>query len=174
MLPVTAVCEVDRAAPGGGKSTVRSVPSSSLSSPCGTQCLPFRLPGVCSNQSLPVFSAADFSAPLPPAFFASIGFSLKLHSRNQNSHFYPLQTSLLHKLEKYQMNWARYFFSSQRSSCLAPLLRAQFDSMTLQAADNDRSKILGARLRASVMRVFQMWYIVVLFYFSLRIKVITA
>lgn len=41
---------------------------------------------------------------------ASIGFSLKLHSRNQNSYVYPLQTCLLHKLETYQMNWARYFF----------------------------------------------------------------
>lgn len=145
MLPVTAVCEVERAAPGGGRVPVRSVPSSSLSSPCGTQCLPFRLPGVCSHQSLPVFSAAAFSALLPPAFLASIGFSLKLHSRNQNSYFYPLQTSLLHKLEKFQMNWARYFFfSSQRSSCLAPLLRAQSGSTTLQAADDGRSKIIGS------------------------------
>lgn len=58
----------------------------------------------------PVFSAVALSALLPLAFFASIGFSLKLHSRNQNSYFYPLQTCLLHKLEKYQMNWARYFF----------------------------------------------------------------
>lgn len=110
MFHVTAVWEVEGTAPGGGRVPVRSVPSSSLSSACGTQCLPFRLPGVCVHQSPLVFSAVALSALLPLAFFASIGFSLKLHSRNQNSYFYPLQTCLLHKLEKYQMNWARYFF----------------------------------------------------------------
>lgn len=76
MLHVTAVWEVERAAPGGGRVPVRSVPSSSLTSACGTQCLPFRLPGVCAHQSLLVFSAVAFSALLPPAFSAQVLASL--------------------------------------------------------------------------------------------------
>lgn len=109
MLHVTAVLVAGREG-CPRRSQRRSVPSSPSSSTCGAQCLPFLLTAACLHRSLLMVSATAFSAPLPPAFFTSIGLSLKLHFRNQNSYFYPLQTCLLHKLEQYKNHSARYFF----------------------------------------------------------------
>lgn len=99
--------EAERAALGGARVCLSSIPQpSSSTSLCGAQCLSFLFPTARCDQSLLVVSATAFSAPLSLAFLTSIGLSLKLHSRSQSSYFYPLQTCLLHKLEK----WSGIFF----------------------------------------------------------------